>query len=88
MVSYGFEAPKTDKEFADAVASPFMQGRSSDPCLNPDCANFNEREQLIPIALVPSEPVKGVDTYGGHGVEMIFAVCPKCYTIRVSNQCD
>jgi hypothetical protein len=87
MVSFGFEAPRTEKEFAEAVASPFMQGRPNDACLNPECANFHERDQLTPIALVPSEPVKGVDTYPVMDVQIIFALCPKCYTIRVSNQC-
>ena len=40
--------------------------------------------------LVLAEPVEGVHTFGpyGGGVQLIFQMCPKRCTIRVSNQCD
>lgn len=90
MDGLGFGVPKTEKDFDDALSSPFMQGKLYTPCLNPKCSNRNKRGQLIPIALMPAEPVKGVHTFGrwGGGVQLIFRMCPKCYTIRVSNQCD
>jgi hypothetical protein len=82
--------PKSEQDYDEALSSPFMQGKPDSPCLNPNCSNRKKRRQLIPIALMPAEPVKGVHTFGrwGGGVQLIFRVCPKCYTIRVSNQCD
>lgn len=85
----GFYAPQTDHEFDEALHFPFMQGKPVSPCLNPMCVNRKKKGQLTTIALVPAEPVKGVHTFGkeGDGVQLIFRVCPKCYTIRVSNEC-
>lgn len=82
--------PATEKDFDEALSSPFMQGRPDSPCLNPKCSNRNKKRLLSPIALMPAEPVKGVHTFGrwGGGVQLVFLICPKCYTIRVSNQCD
>ena len=86
----GFYAPETEEEFNEALSSPFTQGKPDSPCLNPRCPNRNKKGQLTPIALMPAEPVKGVHTFGqwGGGVQLIFRMCPKCYTIRVSNQSD
>lgn len=86
----GFYAPETEEEFDEALSSPFTQGKPDSPCLNPRCPNRNKKGQLTPIALMPAEPVKGVHTFGrwGGGVQLIFRMCPKCYTIRVSNQSD
>lgn len=86
----GFYAPETEEEFDEALSSPFMQGKPVSPCLNPKCVNRNKKGQSTPIALMPAEPVKGVHTFGrwGGGVQLIFRMCPECYTIRVSNQCD
>jgi hypothetical protein len=86
----GLYAPETAKEFDEALSSPFRQGKPNSPCLNPKCVNRHKKGQLTPIALLPAEPVKGIHTFGrwGGGVQLIFRMCPKCYTIRVSNQCD
>jgi len=86
----GFYAPETEEEFDQALSSPFMQGKPDSPCLNPKCSNCKKKSTLTTIALMPSEPVKGVHTFGrwGGGVLLIFQMCPRCYTIRVSNQCD
>lgn len=80
----------TSRDFDEALSSPFTQGKPNTPCLNPKCSNRKKRGQLIPIALMPAEPVQDVHTFGrwGGGVQLIFRMCPKCYTIRVSNQCD
>lgn len=86
----GFHAPETEEDFEKALSSPFMQGKPGSPCLNPKCSNRRKRGQLTPIALVSAEPVKGVHTFGrwGRGVQLIFQLRAKCFTIRVSNQCD
>lgn len=90
MDGLGLGVPETEKDFEEALSNPFMQGKPDTPCLNPNCSDRKRRGQLIPIALMPAEPVKGVHTFGrwGAGVQLIFRICPKCYTIRVSNQCD
>jgi len=82
--------PETDQEYEEALSSPFVQGRPSSTCLNPRCPNHRERGRLSPLALMPAEPVKGVHTFGrwGGGVQLIVQICPKCFTIRVSNQSD
>jgi hypothetical protein len=86
----GFYAPQTEEEFDEALSDPFMQGKPDNPCLNPKCSNRKKKSSLTTIALMPAEPVKGVHTFGrwGGGVQLIFQLCPKCYTVRVSNQCD
>jgi hypothetical protein len=90
MDSLGLGAPETEKEFGEALSSPFMQARPDNQCLNPKCSNRKKRGQLTIIALLPAEPVSGVRTFGrwGGGVQLIFQMCPKCHTIRVTNQCD
>ncbi len=86
----GLGVPETEKDFDEALSNPFMQGKPDAPCVNPKCSNRKKRGQLIAIALMPAEPVIGVHTFGrwGDGVQLIFQMCPQCYTIRVSNQCD
>ncbi len=86
----GLSIPKTDADFERALSSPFGQGKPDDSCLNPECSNRTKRGQLTTIALVPAEPVKGIHTFGrwGGGVQLIVQICPRCYTIRVSNECD
>jgi hypothetical protein len=90
MDGLGFEVPRTEEEFDEALSSPFAQGKPKSPCLNPECPNRKEESRLSPIALMPAEPVKGVQTFGrwGRGVQLIFLMCPECHTIRVTNQCD
>jgi hypothetical protein len=90
MDSLGFFPPETEEEFDEAFSSPFAQGKPDSPCLNPNCSNWTKKAQLTTIALMPAEPVKGVHTFGrmGAGVQLIVQMCPRCYTIRVSNQCD
>lgn len=85
-----FETPESDEELEEMLEFPFMQGIPNDPCLNPGCANHHTKGQLQVIALVPAEPVSGVHLFGewGDGVRLIFQMCPKCYTIRVKNECD
>lgn len=85
----GFHAPETEEDFAEALSSPFVQGKPDSPCLNPECPNRKKRGQLAPIALMPAEPVRGIRTFGrqGGGVQLTVQMCPRCYTIRVSNQC-
>lgn len=86
----GIGVPETEQDFDDALCFPFMQGKETSPCLNPKCPNRKKKASLIPLALMPAEPVKGVHTFGrwGGGVQLIIRICPKCYTVRVSNQCD
>ncbi|HEX4611658.1 MAG TPA: hypothetical protein VH092_25910 [Urbifossiella sp.] len=90
MNGLGLGAPETAEEYREALSSPFMQGKPDGPCLNPTCSNRKKRGKLTPIVLMPAEPVAGVHTFGrwGSGVQLIFQLCPKCYTIRVTNQCD
>jgi hypothetical protein len=86
----GLDSPETDEDYQDALSRPFMQGKPDSVCLNPSCPNHTRTGQLSTIALVPAEPVKGVHTFGpwGGGVQLIFQLCGRCYTIRVSNQSD
>ncbi len=86
----GLPVAKTKTEFNEALSNPFLQGKPDSMCLNPKCSNRKKKGSLSTIALMPAEPVKGVHTFGrwGSGVELIFQLCPECYTIRVSNQCD
>ncbi len=86
----GFHPPETEEEFDEALSSPFIQGKPDSPCLNPECPNRRRKGQLTTIALMPAEPVKGVQTFGrwGSSVQLIFLMCRECYTIRVTNQCD
>lgn len=81
--------PTTDEELLDLFDSPFAQGRPKGKCLNPDCGNHFQAGRLSTIALMPAEPVPGVHVFGEYGgdVTLIFQMCPKCYTIRVSNEC-
>jgi hypothetical protein len=85
----GLDVPATEQEFQEALSNPFMQGKPNASCLNPRCPNHNMKGQSTTFALMPAEPVKGVHTFGpwGAGVQLIFQMCRKCYTIRVSNQC-
>jgi hypothetical protein len=86
----GLGVPETEEDFDAALSSPFIQGKPDSPCLNPKCSNRNKKGQLNTIALMPAEPVKGAHTFGrwGSGVQLVFQMCPECYTIRVCNQCD
>jgi hypothetical protein len=90
MERLGFEVPQTEEEFDEVLSSPFVQGKPDRPCLNPKCPDRKKKGRLTPIALMPAEPVKGVHIFGrwGAGVQLIFLMCPECYTIRVTNQCD
>jgi|GEM_PF-1739766 len=84
----GFAAPETDEEIAAALSFPFAQGKPDAVCPNPACANHTRRGRLVPLAIVPAEPVPGVHTFGEHGdgVIVTFHKCPECHTIRASNQ--
>ncbi len=86
----GFYAPETEEQFDAALCSPFPQGKPVGPCPNPKCFSRSKKSSLTTIALMPAEPVEGVQTFGrlGSGVQLIFLMCPACHTIRVSNQCD
>jgi hypothetical protein len=88
MDGLGFEGPETEEDFERALSSPFAQGKPDRTCLNPGCANRGQPGRLTTVALLPAEPVEGVHTFGlwGDGVQLIVQMCPKCYTIRVSNQ--
>jgi hypothetical protein len=90
MKDAGFKPPMTDDDLQEFLSSPFMQGKPHNSCLNPRCSNHKRSGQLSTIALMPAEPVKGVHTFGrwGAGVRLIFQLCNKCYTVRVSNECD
>ena len=83
------DLPETEKEFQEALSSPFWQGKPDSSCLNPSCPNHKRKGQLSVMALMPAEPVKGIHTFGRWGaeVQLIFEMCGRCYTIRVSNQC-
>ena len=52
-------------------------------------ANHSVSGNLRTIALIPSEPVPGVYTFGSPSYEgqVIFELCSECHTIHVSNQC-
>lgn len=86
---YGLSAPKTARECDAAFASPFLQGRPGNACLNPKCPRHGKAGKMLPIALVSEEPVKGVSTFGGYDdlLQLVFEMCGKCYSIRATNQC-
>ncbi len=80
---------ETEEELLASLSSPFVQCRPNSQCPNPDCKNHAIRGALQPIALVPNEPVKGVQLFGLYedDVQLIFELCPDCNTIHVCNQC-
>src|SRR5262249_32673169 len=39
MDGLGLGVPETEKDFEEALASPFRQGKPDSPCLNPKCSN-------------------------------------------------
>lgn len=81
----GFYAPETEEEFDEALSSPFLQGKPTGPCLNPECG----AQRLTTVALMPAEPVAGVNTFGRWGdARVIVQLCPTCHALRVSNECD
>jgi hypothetical protein len=86
----GFSAPETEEEFREALSSPFAQGRPDGKCLNPGCPNHDKKGMLTTIAMIPAEPVEGIHLFGrwGGGVQLIFQMCGRCHTIRVTNQSD
>jgi hypothetical protein len=86
----GYYAPETEEDFDESLCKPFMQGKPNSPCLNPNCSNRDKKSSLTTIALMPGEPVKGVHTFGRWGscIQLVFQLCPKCYMVRASNQCD
>lgn len=90
MDGLGFHTPETDEEFDEALSYPFMQGKPNSRCPNPVCGNHDRQGSMATIAIMPAEPVTGIQTFGsfGDGVIVIFELCPKCQTIQVTNQCD
>jgi hypothetical protein len=90
MDGLGLGPVETEEDFEDALQWPFMQGKPNGDCMNPDCPNYRMTGKLAVFALMPAEPVKGIHTFGrwGGGVSLIFEICPDCFSIRVSNQCD
>jgi hypothetical protein len=81
------------EQFAEEMgwegAEPFIQGEVDDPCLNPMCPNHKIRGRLSTIAVIPAEPITGLELwgYGGNCTQLIYQLCNECHTIRVSNQC-
>lgn len=86
---FGYPPPETDDELQPFLTLPFLQGRPTDACLNPDCPNHTAPGRLRTFALMPAEPVPGVQTFGplGSEVRLIFQICDRCSTIRASNEC-
>jgi hypothetical protein len=86
----GFYPPESEEEYSEALSWPFAQGKPVGECLNPGCPNHTKKGQLSTIALLPAEPVEGVHTFGrcGVAVQLVFQLCERCYTIRVTNQSD
>ena len=87
MEGLGFYAPETDEEFYEALSRPFMQGKPNDSCMNPICPNWEKKGKLVTVAIVPSEPVKGVPLFGKLDLGVHFQMCTNCYTIRASSLC-
>jgi hypothetical protein len=90
MEGLGFYPPESEEEHREALSWPFAQGKPVGECLNPGCPNHTKNGQLSTIALLPAEPVEGVHTFGwcGVAVQLVFQLCERCYTIRVTNQSD
>jgi len=88
---WGHEAPGTREELAEYLDMPFVQGRPSSQCMNPACDNSKKEHhnQLHVIAIVPNAPLDEALLFGKYedDVILIFQICERCQTIRVSNQC-
>lgn len=84
-----FDAPPvTDEEFENALSYPFLHGKPTGCCLNPECDRFRQNRGMQTIALVHSEPIPNIHIWGKWGgVDLIFQMCASCFAIRVSNQC-
>lgn len=81
------ENPPDGDDLSDFLCSPFWQGPPGNGCLNPDCKKHQLPNCLNVFAIVPYEPIPGLQIWGGADVQTIFEICPNCYTIRASNQC-
>ena len=87
LVEIGYYKPETEEDLMEYLSEPLIQGRPDSSCLNPECSNFNHRKTLDIIATISPEPIAGLRLWGRMDVQLIYEMCPKCYTIRVSNQC-
>lgn len=87
---YDLPIPETEQELDLLFNSPYAQDRPITLCPNPKCSNRRKEHSLVSLAIMRGVPVKGVHIFGEYGdfVQLIFMICPKCHTIRVSNQCD
>ncbi|GAB5406966.1 MAG: hypothetical protein Aurels2KO_51970 [Aureliella sp.] len=81
------EYPPNGDDLSEYLCSPFWQGPPNNCCINPKCENHSVPKSLQVFAIVPHEPVPGLEIWGGADVQTIFEICPMCYTIRSSNQC-
>ncbi len=79
--------PPEGDDFYDYLCSPLWQGTPNNCCINPGCENNSKPQSLNVLALVPHDPIPGLEIWGGAYVQTIFEICPLCYTIRSSNQC-
>jgi hypothetical protein len=81
------EYPPDGDDLSEYLCSPFSQGPPNSCCINSKCENHEVRKSLRVFAIVPHEPVPGLEIWGGAYVQTIFEICPLCNTIRSSNQC-
>ena len=79
--------PPSDDDLAEFLNSPFWQGPPKGTCLNPSCSNYRLSNTLNVFAIVPHDPIPGLEIWGGADVQIIFEICPLCHTIRSTNQC-
>lgn len=78
----------TDDDDVIAFAHHLPQGAAKQPCHNSDC-----KDQLMRIfAVIRHNAVNGVslwDQWGEEeGVVIVYAMCPTCHMIFVTNQCS
>ncbi|MBT4867839.1 MAG: hypothetical protein HON53_22285 [Planctomycetaceae bacterium] len=77
------------EELLDHQTGPACQGPPNSECANPNCANHTKKRELELFAVVPATPVPKISLWGewGDDTQILFEICPLCFTIVVTNQC-
>jgi hypothetical protein len=77
--------------------SPLVQGVPRSPCPNPDCKNHSYAAEkhfdlagrlLLILHVIPDEEDEFYELIGGGDYgQLVFELCPECFSVHVSNPC-
>ena len=81
------EKPKDDEEALKSFSSPMLQESPGCTCINPSCPQYGSSELIVPLCVVPNNPLRDVLLFGEHlEVQVVFALCRECGILIASNQ--